>query len=286
MWRIESRPGLSPAELSAVRLLAQVCEEDGGQDLKVTPRERDDTSPLTQFLALSGERIVGYCGVDEGTDAEICGMVHPGSRFGGIGSALLGASLAATGALGKESALVICEEAHHPAIDWMRRRGATLDSSELRMVRRLDGSDGLPSGASGLELRPARADDAPVLRRLLGDGFPGTEVDTLDAMISRTGSGDEPLVAWEGGDTVGTLRVYHTPARSMVYGLVIDRALRGRGYGRAVMVAALEVLGARGVGEVSLEVLPENEAAVRLYTRLGFTTSTTYRYMRLVVRPA
>jgi len=70
----------------------------------------------------------------------------------------------------------------------------------------------------------------------------------------------------------------------MVYGLVVDESVRGRGYGRAAMRAALDILVRRGEREVSLEVLPDNAPAVRLYSGLGFTMSTRYRYMRVQAR--
>ncbi len=40
----------------------------------------------------------------------------------------------------------------------------------------------------------------------------------------------------------------------------------------------------KGVNEICLEVDPKNEAAVRLYSKLGFATS--YAVMRLIVNPS
>ena len=47
-----------------------------------------------------------------------------------------------------------------------------------------------------------------------------------------------------------------------------------------MLAAVLDQLRAEGVAEVGLEVDPDNTPAMRLYERYGFTTVTTYRYMR------
>jgi ribosomal protein S18 acetylase RimI-like enzyme len=46
--------------------------------------------------------------------------------------------------------------------------------------------------------------------------------------------------------------------------------LRGRGLGRALLLQALRGMYDSGLGRVILEVTAQNEAAVRLYRRLGF----------------
>ncbi|HEV1997252.1 MAG TPA: GNAT family N-acetyltransferase [Candidatus Dormibacteraeota bacterium] len=238
----------------------------------------------SQFLAVASGRVIGYAGVDEGQDAEVCGMVHPDHRRRGVGAALLDAALQAAAAIGRKTVLVICEDVAPVAIDWMRRRGAEVDMSELRMVLRMEPGGALPAYATGTRvvLRKSTAADRSALRHLLSEGFPELEDGVLEVLLGRHDDvQEESMIVWDRDRAVGTLRVIDTPERSMVYGLVIDSALRGKGYGGAAMRAALDLLRERGVTEVSLEVLPDNEPAVRLYTRLGFKRVTTYRYLRV-----
>ena len=270
---------MPPGELEAVKRLALTCEKAGAQDLKLVLRssreEPDRGQAAGQFLAVAAGEILGYVGVDDGPDAEICGMVHPHRRQAGVGTALLESALRAAAAGGHQTVLVICEDAAPAAIEWMRRRGGSLDMSELRMVLALDPGRPDPSPARGpaVVLRGSNPGDRPVLRHLLREGF--GMLDNHDAVEQ------ESLIAWEGERAVGTMRLIDGPERSMVYGLVIDGPLRGQGYGAAAMREALNLIHERGGTEVSLEVLPDNEPAVRLYTRLGFKTVTTYRYMRV-----
>jgi len=286
-WQLADRRGLEAGELEAVRGLQRECEATGGLDLKLTLRTTDDGPVPSQFLARVDARLVGYCGVDLGRDAEVCGMVQPAWRRLGIGSALLDRAMAATAALERDSALVICEDADPVAAAWLGRQGAVLDSTELRMVRPLE-SD-LPRAAPGsprVELRNAGPADGEAVLELLADGFGSVPPGVLDAITAGAGANrDELLLAVDSaGLPVATLRLYHAPGRSMVYGLVVARGVRGRGYGRAVMCAALARVRSGGVSEVSLEVLPDNQPAVSLYRGLGFGVSATYRYLRLQAR--
>lgn len=263
--------------------LRRLCETAAGSDLKLTPRETDDGPVAAQFLAQLDGGVVGYCGVDMGLDAEVCGMVHPEHRRLGIGTTLLNEALRATRALGRESALVICEDAEPLAIEWLARRGGVIDSSEQRMVLRLSEVPAVEAMAgASIQLRPSGPADRETLVRLLTDGFPAMTPELTEQMVGRHQAPDEEsLLACDGDAMVATLRLLRAGERWMIYGLVVDRARRGRGYGGAAMRAALELLRARGAGEVSLEVDPGNVAAVGLYRGLGFRTSTTYRYVRM-----
>ncbi len=60
--------------------------------------------------------------------------------------------------------------------------------------------------------------------------------------------------------------------------IVVDPGARRQGHARAVMSALLEWGAERGASRAWLEVLTENDAALRLYASLGFSEHYRYAY--------
>jgi ribosomal protein S18 acetylase RimI-like enzyme len=59
-----------------------------------------------------------------------------------------------------------------------------------------------------------------------------------------------------------------------VYEIEIDEPARGRGIGRATMLAAEAFVASRGVRELGLNVFGRNERAIHLYRSLGYATTS------------
>jgi ribosomal protein S18 acetylase RimI-like enzyme len=78
---------------------------------------------------------------------------------------------------------------------------------------------------------------------------------------------------------VGTIWVKLVPERrpphAFVYALDVDAGHRRRGYGQAIMEAAIGECRARGIGSIGLHVFGHNDVARRLYDRLGFVVTST-----------
>ena len=70
-----------------------------------------------------------------------------------------------------------------------------------------------------------------------------------------------------------------------IFVIGVDPRSKGTGLGRALTVAGLDLIAARGVGTGLLYVAAENEAAVSLYGSVGFTVHRLDRaYERTVAR--
>jgi ribosomal protein S18 acetylase RimI-like enzyme len=103
-----------------------------------------------------------------------------------------------------------------------------------------------------------------------------------DALLTD-GLATENHLIWsadnEAGETVGSIWVALMPDRkpphSFVYSLDVDAGHRRKGYGQAIMEAAMQECRERGIGTMGLNVFGHNETARRLYDRLGFTVAST-----------
>jgi ribosomal protein S18 acetylase RimI-like enzyme len=285
-WTVAGRALLGPAERERITRLQRACEAAEPLDLKLELDEAESSGRPIHFLAEADGELIGYAGITPEAAPEACGMVDPAWRRRGVATTLLAEVIGAARGLGRDGILFICEDSSPVALAWMVRLGTTAIEAERRMVLRLP-MVAVHSGGDGgrphqpLEFRPSRRDDRTSLLSLLGDAFSESAEEVGDRL--DRGPAEETLVALDEGVLVGTLRITTTARRSMIYGFVVDRGLRGRRVGTRMLGVTLERLRAQGVTEVGLEVDPENTPAVRLYEAFGFETVTTYRYMRMAV---
>jgi len=92
-------------------------------------------------------------------------------------------------------------------------------------------------------------------------------LDSPGQLVFRVLAGDEP---------VGTLWLavpgQDDPTMAWVYDIEIEPGYRGRGYGRAAMLAAEAEARARGMSSIGLNVHGQNTVARSLYDSLGYAT--------------
>jgi ribosomal protein S18 acetylase RimI-like enzyme len=128
-----------------------------------------------------------------------------------------------------------------------------------------------------LEIGPASTLGSERLAGLFTDGFAGyyvpiqTDAAAIEAMVRNWDLDlDASRVAFLGSEPAGFAFLGIRGRRGWIGGTGVVPPARRRGVGDAVMRAVLDEARSRGIEEVSLEVLVQNEPALRLYERLGF----------------
>lgn len=98
----------------------------------------------------------------------------------------------------------------------------------------------------------------------------------LDARTEQDWFNAEDFLILESGrgEMIGYNWLKVTPEEGEIYVIGVDAKAAGRGYGTALMRAGLRRLQERGAATVALYVDGDNERAVELYRRLGFTNRT------------
>ncbi len=97
----------------------------------------------------------------------------------------------------------------------------------------------------------------------------------IRAMLAE---GSTFLVLDDGRRVVGTLGLNPTHADGVLaLGMSIVAELRGHGWGRALLQAAIDHARGTQCHKIELEVWPDNERAIALYERFGFETEGVRR---------
>jgi len=138
-----------------------------------------------------------------------------------------------------------------------------------------------------ISIRPATAEEAPVIHRLLTELEQSLGAQDLvkrkEADILRYGFSQAPLfealIAWQGERPVG-LALYFSEFSTWrgspgvyVQDLYVSNDVRGSGLGRQLMDSLIERSRSWGATYCKLAVYNDNEAALAFYRHLGFHVS-------------
>jgi RimJ/RimL family protein N-acetyltransferase len=125
------------------------------------------------------------------------------------------------------------------------------------------------------EIRPAQEDDRVPLTILFaavaeeGDGIatePPVDIGASAARLDLDGF----IVAAAGNQIVGSIGIGRSRFGFGEIGMMVARDWRGRGVGSALLAAAVEWARKHDVHKLSLDVFPDNAAAIALYRKFGF----------------
>ena len=129
-------------------------------------------------------------------------------------------------------------------------------------------------------IRPATADDIPAVQQVIAEGLRGCGYDVsaeLDTDFRdpvefyRRGGGEFLVLDLPGAGVVGTVAVLvDGQGQCTLRRMYLDEPLRGRGYGRRLLAAAMGWAAAHGFGRMELETAPSMLAARQLYESAGF----------------
>jgi [ribosomal protein S18]-alanine N-acetyltransferase len=129
-------------------------------------------------------------------------------------------------------------------------------------------------GSVNFTVRSVQAADVPSVAEIERRSFPEPWApEAFAAFASR--ARDLFLVAESlatGGCVQGYVVASQVKDEAEILNLAVTSPSRGQGVGAALLSNMIELLGARSVRQVFLEVRESNEAARRLYSRHGFAT--------------
>jgi ribosomal protein S18 acetylase RimI-like enzyme len=101
-----------------------------------------------------------------------------------------------------------------------------------------------------------------------------------DIALARRGSNAAILIGRADAAIVASALVGHDGHRGWVYYVAVDPDHQKKDYGRAIMAAAEDWLGAQGIEKIMLMVRPDNHQVRAFYDRLGYATQERIIYAK------
>ena len=97
-----------------------------------------------------------------------------------------------------------------------------------------------------------------------------------DRLLPEGHSTESHLIwlAWAGDGPVGSLWINTRTRGAFIYGIEVDADHRGKGYGRAIMLACEVECRRLGYSRVDLNVFGDNSTAISLYESLGYIVTS------------
>jgi len=146
-----------------------------------------------------------------------------------------------------------------------------------------------------LSIRPATVTDVPIILQLIRDlaayerapnEVTATKEQLVDVLFGKKPAA-EVLLAFENETPVGFAVFFHNFStwlgRPGLYleDLFVKPEMRGKGYGRALLVDLARIAGERGCGRMEWAVLNWNDPAIQFYRKLGAKPMDDWTVFRL-----
>lgn len=249
------------------------------------------------FFAEMDGLLVGY--VDVVRELEIGrvildGAVHPAHRGRGIGSRLLEVAVEHSRKLGATVAHIPVAHKMAASRRFVENRGFAVVRRHWRMtlMQYRGGTLHIPPGFALRHFVPGDEERLCALQNLAFTGSWGFRPNTVEDIRYLVNTGrchpEGILFITQGQRIVAYCWTMDHPIdkeKASIHMMGVDPGYRGRGLGRAILVAAIEHLVKRGVKEVELSVDSRNPAAKRLYRSVGFARKGTILWYQKRLSP-
>ncbi|ASS69344.1 GNAT family N-acetyltransferase [Paenibacillus sp. RUD330] len=297
---LKLREGIGQEDYDLINSLQERCIRVDETALKLeldyklgvhSGRDSSGIRQINEFMYFDGHELIGYMGIcgfgGAGAPLEVNGMVHPEYRLQGVFGTLGRLVMAERGRRSRPM-LLLSERKSEAGQAFIRGTGATYHHSEHEMFLRGNQPETHPN-LERIIIRKATNADAWEIHRqnaiYFGD-HPGEEEKSglAEGMIlpeEEEKRGMTVYLAEVGQQIIGKVHTQLSPGIGGIYGLGVLPEHRGKGYGRAVLLKAIEKLKEANAGDIMLQVAVENANALRLYQSCGFVETSTMDYYEL-----
>ncbi|MDR6123564.1 ribosomal protein S18 acetylase RimI-like enzyme [Bacillus sp. SLBN-46] len=274
---------LTQEELASIKELQEICEKDGGFQLKLNYDMLKNRSGQVKedFLHYEDDQLVGFLGsYDFGNKVELCGMVHPDYRRRGIFTRLLEKGIEEAKRRNIKKILLNAPSNSLSAKNFLTAIPCTFYVAEYQMKWHNVELSEDPS----VTLRPSTTTEdfeAEIQLEVSAFGFNEDEARRFNQQI-RENSRDQNFIIEADGKTAGKIRVDEANGEAWIYGFAVFPELQGKGIGRKALTKVVKTENQKGLS-VFLEVEAKNAHALKLYESCGFRSYHSQDYYKYTI---
>lgn len=257
---------------------------------------------FNELMYFDGETLIGYLGIGNfggaGSMPELNGMVHPKYRRHGVFQMLSTLAIGECRRQKINSVLLLCDRQSDNGQRFIEKTGARYHHSEFEMYLRNASTERKKDSAPEIAFKKATNQDAREVARHNAIYFGEERNDEYHpALDGETDASTQGLLMPEeeerkgmtiyfaicGEQVIGKVHLQLIAGVGGIYGLGVLPQFRGKGFGRAVLLCAVEQLKKAGAKDIMLQVATGNANALHLYESCGFVTTSTMDYFELAL---
>ena len=281
---------LDQHDFNEIHQLMNLCIQKDGVALKLEleykmskARETSgEVNRMNEFMFYEDQTLIGYLGICQfgGEALEVNGMVDPEFRRNGVFTKLFAFAKDEWDQRATKEMLLLSDHTSHSGIEFIKSTGAQYDNSEYEMYLRSEPPEG--SIRHNLTLRKATNNDAREVARQNAIFF-GVATDDLTLTLPEDEAkrGMHIYIAEINHTMIGKVHLDVQESVGGIYGLGVLPEYRSKGYGREILMQAVEKLREKEIKEVMLQVSVGNNNALGLYQSCGFEETSTMDYYKL-----
>lgn len=282
---------LSKQQVSQVRTLASVCEARDGYGMEArldlgTLATRPQGS-VSDVLWYESGQLVGFVGMNsygDPSEVEAIIVVHPDVRRRGMGRRMARVVVRECQKCGVRRLLIVVPQESREGAGFAHMMGTRHSHSEYTMDLDVTRVPPFETIHDPVELRPAGAEDVPVMAAIVASAFlePVQEEEQALARLMKDPTRTTYLAAQD-GRPVGVIQSAVSDERAFIVHFAVRPEMQGQGIGRQMLLAIVHGLLNSGGKWITIEVETENQNALSLYQRCGFVTvsATDYELLEL-----
>jgi ribosomal protein S18 acetylase RimI-like enzyme len=285
--RIKLASQLNYREYEDIKSLREYCVKNDNITLKLELDYKfidksENLNKINEFMFYDDGTLIGYIGICQfsGETLEVNGMIHPEYRRMGVFSRLFSLVKEEWDKRSSRDMYLLSDHQSLPGLEFIKRTGAYYDNSEYEMF--LKGDPINSSDLNELRLRKATNKDVNEIARQNAIYF-DVDPEKVDLLLpeEEANRGVDIYIAEFENAVIGKVHLEVSDGIGGIYGLGVLPEYRNRGYGREILIKSVELLKAKQMNEIMLQVAVKNKNALRLYKSCGFEVTSTMDYYRL-----